>query len=104
MDSMRATISFKRLISVILPQITPTLTTLNQNDLGNESSKDEQLNEHNVGNDINDPDKVSLNSFKTVLYNVPNIAPKGYSTKISGHTTIKAPEPSQMTYCDSSED
>ena len=44
----------------------PTLTTLKQIDLSHESSSsDDQLDEQDIGKDINGPNRDSLNSYRT---------------------------------------
>ena len=58
-------------IPIISLKSYPTLTTLNQIDLGHESNYiDDQLDEHNIGRDINDPEKDSLKSYRTVQSNL----------------------------------
>ena len=95
----------KNSISVISPQLHPTLTTLKQIALDDKASCiNETFNNCNIGKHINDPDKDSFNSCRTVQYSITNIAPVGHSNSVFGHTTINTPASPQITYSDNPKD
>ena len=41
-----------------------------------------------IGMDINDYEKDSLNSYRTIQSNLTNITPVGHSSKLPGHATV----------------
>ena len=55
----------------------------------------------NIGKDIKDPDRKSINSYRTVHSSITHITPVGHSIKCSGLTTVHMPAPSQIKHHDS---
>ena len=53
---------------------------------------------------ISDPDKKSLNSYRTVQSKITYTAPVGHSTKLPQHTTTNTPAPAQMSHSDNAKD
>ena len=72
---------------LIFPPSHPTLIALNQLiSVMKVTLNNEQLNEHNVGKNISDPSKDSLNPYRAVQSNVRNITLLSHSTKLPGYT------------------